>query len=146
LPPQQNVCCVLKLTSQERSTFQKHWAAINDSEPQKIMNDGKMYSKIQSVRYTKTKTIHLRRSFFWKKQARNGFKARNHCLKKDRIWVEHPTFWKDQKKVQTEWLPVLKPSKIISRISKKSTSYTVNGWETKNSLRFVMPICHPFQI
>lgn len=30
--------------------------------------------------------------------------------------------------------------------SKKSTSYTVNGWETKNSLRFVMPICHPFQI
>lgn len=82
--------------------------------------------------------------FFEKKQARNGFKARNHCLNKDRIWVEHPTFWKDQKKVQTEWLPVLKPSKIISRISKKSTSYTVNGWETKNSLRFVMPICHPF--
>jgi len=27
-----------------------------------------MYSKIQSVRYTKTKTIHLRRSFFWKKK------------------------------------------------------------------------------
>lgn len=145
MPPQQNVCCVLKLTSQERSTFQKHWAAINDSEPQKIMNDGKMYSKIQSVRYTKTKTIHLRRSFFWKKQARNGFKARNHCLNKDRIWVEHPTFWRIRKKSkQSDCLFWSHPKSYQE--SKKSTSYTVNGWETKNSLRFVMPICHPFQI
>jgi len=43
------------------------------------------------------------------------------------------------KNVQTEWLPVLKPSNIISRF-KKSTSYTVNGWETKNSWLFVKPI------
>lgn len=146
MPPQQNVCCVLKLTSQERSTFQKHWAAINDSEPQKIMNDGKMYSKIQSVRYTKTKTIHLRRSFFWKKN-KLGMALKQEII----VWIKTefglstPLFGRIRKKVQTEWLPVLKPSKIISRISKKSTSYTVNGWETKNSLRFVMPICHPLQ-
>merc|ERR1712156_1056794 len=56
-PSQQNVCCVLKLTSQERSTFHKTL-----SSHKKL--DGKMYSKIQSVRYTKTKNIHLRRSFF----------------------------------------------------------------------------------
>jgi len=74
--------------------------------------------------------------FFEKKQARNGFKARNHCLNKDRIWVEHPTFWKDQKKVQTEWLPVLKPSKIISRIKKIYFIYS-KRLGNKNSWRFV---------
>lgn len=68
------------------------------------------------------------------------------------VWIKTefglstPLFEGSEKSPKTEWLPVLKPSKIISRISKKSTSYTINGWETKNSWCFVMPICHPFQI
>lgn len=74
---------------------------------------------------------------FFEKKARNGFKARNHCLKKlVRIWVEHPTFWRIEKKVQTEWLPVLKPSKIISRIKKIYFIYS-KRLGNKNSWRFV---------
>lgn len=66
MPPQQNVCCVLKLTSQERSTFQKHWAAINDSEPQKIMM-GKCTQKFNQWDTQKPKLFIWGDRFFEKK-------------------------------------------------------------------------------
>jgi len=82
----------------------------------------------------KNQKIHLRRSFFWKK-AKNGFKARNHCqISQNLGWAPH--FLKDGKKVQIEWLPVLKPSKIISRIKKIYFIYS-KRLGNKNSWRFV---------
>jgi len=89
-----------------------------------------MYSKIQSVRYTKTKKFIWGDRFFEKK-AKNGFKARNHSLKKisqNLGWAPH--FLKDRKKSkQSDCLFWSHPKSYQE--SKKSTSYTVNGWETK---------------
>jgi len=95
-----------------------------------------MYSKIQSVRYTKTKIFIWGDRFFEKKL---GMALKQEIIAWKKIsqnlgWAPH--FLKDRKKVQTEWLPVLKPSKIISRIKKIYFIYS-KRLGNKNSWRFV---------
>jgi len=53
-----------------------------------------MYSKIQSVRYTKTNSFE--EIVFLKKKLRMALKQEI-IVKLVRIWVEHPTFWRIEK-------------------------------------------------
>lgn len=67
-------------------------------------------------------------------KARHGFKARNLMVKQNLGWAPHFLRWKQPKnhhKQKPMWLPVLKPSKNHKSRIRKSTSYTVIGWETK---------------
>lgn len=89
-----------------------------------------MYSKIQSVRYTKTKKFIWGDRFFEKKL---GMALKQEIIAWKKIsqnlgWAPH--FLKDRKKSkQSDCLFWSHPKSYQE--SKKSTSYTVNGWETK---------------
>jgi len=72
---------------------------------------------------------------FLKKKLRMALKQEI-IVKLVRIWVEHPTFWRIEKKSKlSDCLFWSHPNSYQE--SKKSTSYTVNDRETKNSWRFV---------
>jgi len=131
-PSQQKICCVSYKTSQEkRSTAsEKNWAAtIPKKERWEIV-----LQKISEIQLKKNQKIIIWGDRFLTIKARHGFKARNLMVKQNLGWAPHFLRWKQPKnhrKQKPMWLPVLKPSKNHKSRIRKSTSYTVIGWETK---------------